>query len=197
MQSLLGEVEDLLDPIDPAALVDDLQDAIDDFQATLADELQTLFAPVRDAVSDIIENISDGVDSFDPADIIAALQDAIEAVAGVLEHPEVLSAMNAIRDALDQTAQALDAVSFSAVTDPVIAEIDKLTAIFEELDTSQLSTPLQLSLTGSAGYSATRSDALFRSADRTAGRTGCRGTAAPVGGGEAAAGDRTGAGARL
>jgi hypothetical protein len=145
-QSLFGEVEDLLDQIDPSALVDELQDAIDNFQTTLADQLQDLFAPARDAVSGIIDSIGDGVDSFDPADIVAALQEALDSLAGVLQNPEVLSAMNAIRDALDQTAQALDAVSFAPVADPVIAEIDKLTAIFQELDTSQLSTPLQLSL---------------------------------------------------
>ena len=54
--------------------------------------------------------------------------------------------MNAIRDAIEGTTQALETVSFAPLTDQVIAEIDKLTAAFQALDTSQLSTPVQLSL---------------------------------------------------
>lgn len=146
VQSLFGEVEGLIDQIDLDALVDELETAIEDFQTALATQLEDLFAPVREAVSTIIGEISDGVDSFDPADIVAALQDALDKLTDVLEHPDVISAINAIRDAVEQTAQALESVSFTPLADQVITEIDKLTAIFEELDTSQLSTPLQLSL---------------------------------------------------
>jgi hypothetical protein len=146
VQSLFGEVEVLLNQVDPAALLNEVQAAIDAFHTTLAQQLQGLFAPVRDAISTVITQIGHGVESFAPADIVDALHDAIDKLTGVLKHPEVLAAMNAIRDAIEDTAQALEAVSFAPLTDQVIAEIDKLTAAFQALDTSQLSTPVQLSL---------------------------------------------------
>src|SRR6185295_6572284 len=85
----------------------------------------------------------EGVQSFDPSNIVDALNDALDKLAGVFKHPEVLDAMNAIRDAIDKTAQALDAVSFAPLADQVIADIGKLTAAFQALDTSKLSTPAQ------------------------------------------------------
>ena len=72
VQSLFGEVEDLLDQINPAALLNEVEAAINDFQTTLANQLQGLFAPVREAVSAVITQIGDGVESFDPADIVDA-----------------------------------------------------------------------------------------------------------------------------
>lgn len=146
VQSLFGEVETLLEQIDPAALLSEVQAAIDDFQTTLAKQLQGVFAPVRDAISTVITQIGDGMASFDPADIVDALKDALDKLTGVLKHPDVLSAMNAIRDAIESTTQALQAVSFTPLTNQVIAEIDKLTAAFQQLDPSQLSTPVQLAL---------------------------------------------------
>lgn len=146
VQALFSEVETLLDQIDPAALLSEVQAAIDDFQATLANQLEDLFAPVRDAISTVITQIGDGVASFDPADIVDALKDALDKLTGVLKHPDVLSAMNAIREAIESTTQALEAASFTPLTNQVIAEIDKLTAAFQQLDPAQLSTPVQLAL---------------------------------------------------
>ncbi|MBK8021897.1 MAG: hypothetical protein IPK19_10860 [Chloroflexi bacterium] len=100
------------------------------------------------AIGTVITQIADGVSAFDPADIIDALRGTLDGLAGVLEHPEVLSAMNAIRDAVTDTAAALENVSFAPLADQVITEIDRLTAAFQELDVSTLSTPVQLSLQG-------------------------------------------------
>lgn len=148
VQALFGELEALLAPINPAALLTQIQAAINTFQATLASQLQTLFAPVRQSISTIIGQIADGVDSFDPADIVDALRDALTRLTDVLKHPEVLNAMNAIREAIQNTAGALESISFAPLADQVIAEIDALTAAFEKLDVSTLSTPVQLSLQG-------------------------------------------------
>lgn len=142
-RTLFAEVDGLIDQIDPAVLRREVEAAIDGFQAKLANQLQGLFVPVREAASAAITRIGDGVQSFDPADVVDALKDALDKLAGVLEHPEVLAAMKDIRAAIDGTARALDAASFAPLADRVIAEIDKLTAAFQALDTSKLSLPVQ------------------------------------------------------
>jgi hypothetical protein len=148
VQSLFGELENLLDPINPAALLAEIQAGIDDFRAIVASQLQSLFAPIRQAISNVIGEIAAGIESFDPAEIINALKDALARLTDVLKHPDVLSAMNSIREAIQNTAAALESVSFAPLADQVITEIDALTAAFQELDVSTLSTPVQLSLQG-------------------------------------------------
>src|SRR5436305_605760 len=146
VQSLLGNVKQQLDVIDPAALLHEVQTAIDGFHAALANQLQGLFAPVRDAIAAAVTQIGEGLKAFNPADVVKALQDALGKLAGVLKRPEVLGAVNAIRDAIKGTADDLGKISFAPLADQVIAEIDKLTQSFQALDTSQLSTAEKLGL---------------------------------------------------
>ncbi|PYQ65873.1 MAG: hypothetical protein DMF53_04505, partial [Acidobacteria bacterium] len=146
VQSLLGNVKQQLDVIDPAALLHEVQTAIDGFHTALANQLQGLFAPVRDAIAAAVTQIGEGLKAFNPADVVKALQDALGKLAGVLKSPEVLGAVNAIRDAIKGTADDLGKISFAPLADQVIAEIDKLTQSFQALDTSQLSTAEKVGL---------------------------------------------------
>ncbi len=146
VQSLFAGVQKIVDQVDIAALLANVQAAISSFQATLIQKLQALFAPVRTAVAKVIDEISTGVSSFDPASIVQALRDAIGRVTGVLKDPEVASAINDIRSAIEQTAKALEALSFAPLTDQVIADIKQVTESLKKIDTTQLSMPLQLAL---------------------------------------------------
>src|SRR5436305_3710981 len=137
VQSLFGNVKQQLDLIDPAALLNEVKAAIAGFQTTLANQLQGLFAPVREAIGAVVTHIDNGLKPLKPADVVTALKDALDKLSAVLKNPDVLAAMNAIRDAIKGTADELGKISFAPLADQFIAEIDKLTKAFQALDTSQ------------------------------------------------------------
>ena len=146
VQSLFSGVDKLVAQVDIGALLAKVTAAIDDFQAALAGQLQSLFAPVRDALGQVIGEIDQAVNGFNPASLLGAVKDAIGKAAGVLQSADVTSAINDIRSAIEDTAKALESISFAPLTDQVIADIQQVTDSLKKIDTSQLSMALQLAL---------------------------------------------------
>ena len=105
-----------------------------------------LFAPARDAVHEVIDTIDEGVDAFDPADIVGALQDVIAELTGVLEDPDVASAIGSISTAIETAAQELEALSFAPIVDGIVEAIDAVAELLRGIDTAALGVPGQLAL---------------------------------------------------
>ena len=105
-----------------------------------------LFAPARDAVHEVIDTIDEGVDAFDPADIVGALQDVIAELTGVLEDPDVASAIGSISTAIETAAQELEALSFAPIVDGIVEAIDAVAELLRGIDTADLGVPGQLAL---------------------------------------------------
>jgi hypothetical protein len=133
VQSLFNEVNALVDQVDVAALRTQFETAINDFRTQLTTELTGVFEPVRQAITDVVGEIDTAVDSFDPAQVQAAVEDAIDAIAGVLENPSVLSAVESIRQGIDAIAQQLAAISFAPLTDEVIGQIEDVGQAIQEV----------------------------------------------------------------
>jgi hypothetical protein len=146
VQHLLAQAGSLLDSIDLKALTDQVKAAIDAFKTQLVTQLNQLFAPVRTVVSTVVSAIDDGVDAFHPQDLIDALKSVLDTIVGVLDDPSFAGPVHDIRAAIDDATQALKALSFAPVTDPVVAEIGQITTVLQALDTSVLSPALQLAL---------------------------------------------------
>ncbi len=146
-QALFAELESVLDGVDVEALRAQVEQAIGDFGDELVAKLTELFAPARDAVHEVIETIDEGVDAFDPADIVSALQDVIEQLTGVLDDPEVASAIGSISTAIEASAQELEALSFAPIVDGIVEAIDAVAELLRGIDTAELGVPGQLALT--------------------------------------------------
>jgi len=146
VQSLFGELDGLLTQVDVAALVHQVEVAIAAFKTQIIETLSTLFQPVRAVVNQLITTIHDAIDQFDPEVIVNALKEAIQVVTGILEDPNVVSALTQIRGALTTVTQQLQALSFSPLVDQVVTAIEELSGVFATIDTSVLSTPLKLAL---------------------------------------------------
>lgn len=146
VQSLFGEVESLLDQLDTAAIQAQVEVAIQEFKDELVQQLNDLFAPAREAVSQVVDTIDSAVDSFDPEDIIEALQQAIQAVTDVLQDPAVTSALEQIKSTLDTVKQQVEALSFAPLTDEVVAAIEAIAEQLRQIEASQLPPPLQAAL---------------------------------------------------
>ena len=89
----------------------------------------------------MIETIDQGVDAFDPADLVGALQDVIAQVTGVLEDPEVAAAIGSISAAIEATAQELEALSFAPIVDGIVAAIDAVAELLRGIDTADARRP--------------------------------------------------------
>ncbi|MCS7220698.1 MAG: hypothetical protein RML36_09215 [Anaerolineae bacterium] len=145
-QNLFGEAEALLNQVDTEAIAQQVEAAIEQFKSELIQQLRALFTPVRDVIGQVITRISQGVDAFNPEDIIEGLRQAIQTLTGILQDPAVIATVNEVRDALDAVTQQLTALSFAPLTDQVIASIEEVTETLRDIDTSKLDTALQLAL---------------------------------------------------
>ncbi len=146
VQSLFGEVESLLDQLDTAAIQAQVEAAIQEFRDELVQQLNDLFAPAREAVSQVVDTIDAAVDSFDPEDIIEALQQAVQSVTDVLQDPAVTSAVEQVKGTLDTVRQQVEALSFAPLTDEVVAAIEAIAEQLRQIEASQLPAPLQAAL---------------------------------------------------
>lgn len=143
IRTLFSQVETLLAAIDIGALVQGVQQAINNFATTLTQQLSQLFQPVRAALAQIVTSVSDGIDAFDPAALVAILQQAIQAVTSVFTDPAVVSAINNVRTALESISTVLVELSFAPLTDEVVAAITEITSAIQAIDTSVLGGALQ------------------------------------------------------
>jgi hypothetical protein len=145
-QALFAELESVLDGVDVEALRAQVEQAIGDFGDALVAQLTELFAPARDGVHEVIDAIDEGVDAFDPADIVGALQDVIAELTAVLDDPDVASAIGSISTTIETTAQELEALSFAPIVDGIVEAIDAVAELLRGIDTAALGVPGQLAL---------------------------------------------------
>lgn len=146
VRALFSEVEALLAAIDLAALVQGVQDAINHFATTLTQQLTQLFQPVRTALAQVVQAISDGLAAFDPAALVGVLQQALQAVTAVFSDPAVVAAITSVRTALESVSTVLVELSFTPLTDEVVAAIAEITSALGALDASLLGGALQAAL---------------------------------------------------
>jgi uncharacterized protein YjgD (DUF1641 family) len=146
VQNLFGQVDSFLAQVDIEAIVNQVKAAIQTFATQLTQQLTDLFQPVQDAISQVVQTIGNGVDSFNPQEIVDALRQVIQSLTGVLKDPQVVAALTEIRNAIETVAQQLKALSFTPVTDQVVAAIDDITATLGQIDTSLLDNTLKLAL---------------------------------------------------
>jgi hypothetical protein len=146
VQSLFGQVESLLAQVDTAAITAQVETAIQNFKTQLVQQITALVAPVKDSLTQVVTTIDQNVSAFDPAQIVDALKKAIDALAGVLQDPAVLGAVQQIQGTINQAASQLESFSFGSVTDPVIQQINQVADTLKGIDTSQLNPALQLAL---------------------------------------------------
>lgn len=147
VQNLFGEVESLLDQVDTSIVVDQVEAAINSLSSELNNRLAELMELAQSGIGEAINAIEEGVNAFDPEDVIDALRDAIQTLTGVLQDPTSLSAVEDIRGTLEGVQQQLEAISFAPLTNEVIQQIEEVTEALRGIDPSQLNPALQGALT--------------------------------------------------
>lgn len=143
---LFDDVEAAIDQVDTAAIAAAIEEAIQGFQQQAQARIDELFTPVRQAIATALDNVESAVGEFDPEDIIEALRQAVQTLTGILSDPQVLEAIQSIRDSLDGMVAELDDISFKPANDVVIDQIDEVKSLLQSLDTSLLNNMLKLAL---------------------------------------------------
>src|SRR5262249_15502625 len=110
--------------------LDDLRDQLSTQIAQFGDQLRRdigqAFAPARDGTHAAIDAVSSALDGFDPQDIVDALQQVIAGIADVLNGGEVQADIKAVGQAIDAVVADLKSLSFTPVTDEVVALIESM-----------------------------------------------------------------------
>jgi len=101
-------------------------------------QVSALFEPVGAALAEAIDVLETAANAFTVEAVIDTLRDAIERLGDVLGDPAVIAALEAARQALDEAAQTLEALSFKTVTDAVVSDIEGVTAALEKIDPDAL-----------------------------------------------------------
>jgi hypothetical protein len=146
VQALFGEVEALVASVNAAALTTAVTEAANGFRDSVVARIDDVFGPARAAIEQALGALDDAVESFDPSDIVDALADAADRVASVLQDPDVLAGIGAIRSAVEGAAAQIETLSFSPVTDQVIGVIEELTEALRAIDPAQLPPPATAAL---------------------------------------------------
>lgn len=146
VRAVFAELESLVDHLDTKAQVDRIEAGIGAFKIELVKRIETLFAPVRDAISQVIKGADKQIDAFSPDDVVEALRAAMTNLAAVFTDPDVVSAMDTIRNTVDSVRIQIDGLSFAPLTDEIIAGISEIAEALGSIDPSKLNPALEVAL---------------------------------------------------
>ncbi|HEY1294523.1 MAG TPA: hypothetical protein VGJ60_15710 [Chloroflexota bacterium] len=135
---LFDDVRGLLDKLDVDKVSESVEQALADVREAIRSLVTSLFTPVATAITAAVATLSSGVSAIGVDDIVTAVRNVVERFGDILGDPEVVGALNAARASIDQATTALDGLSFTTVTDQVVADIDKVTTALKKIDPNAL-----------------------------------------------------------
>lgn len=143
VRAAFAQVQDAVAGIGLDALGTEMRAAITQAGDALEAAITTAFAPLQQALATAIQAISDAVDALDFGAVTTALSDAVSQVTGILQDPAVTNAINEIRSALQEVTDTISTLSFSPVTDQVIALIEEMQKGLTALENTDLNDALK------------------------------------------------------
>ena len=144
VQELFGQLESLIDQVDPQALIAQVTEAINTFGEEISGQMESLLAPINAAVSALVSNVGSAVDQFNPADLVTALETVFTSIQSLLN--PALQSVDEIRQAIESAVDALNNLSFAPLADQVIDSIDDVTESLDSIDKATLNTMLEMAL---------------------------------------------------
>lgn len=150
VQELFGQLESLIDQVDPQALIAQVTEAINDFGEEISGQMESLLAPINAAVSALVSNVGSAVDQFNPKDVVNALKSIFTSIQSLLDPLDPLDSplqqVNEVKQAIESASDALNNLSFAPLADQVIESIDDVTESLDSIDEATLNTMLEMAL---------------------------------------------------
>ncbi|MEM1161265.1 MAG: hypothetical protein AAGJ28_10055, partial [Pseudomonadota bacterium] len=120
---------------------------LDDLGTAIQTGIRDAFEPLRKALEEAIKLIADAVDQLDPEAVKATLADVVQQLTAVLRDPQVLKAVQEIRELIEKTSEVIGDLSFEPIADEVIKLIDAMTKGVKALNAAELNDALEGMLT--------------------------------------------------
>lgn len=120
---LVNRVEQAINGIGIADLVDELRQVLEQFEHTVVQGLNDLFSPIRQVLLTAFDTINNFVAGFDPRAILQAVLDLIAVLTDLLSNPVLLDTIRRLKGILGDVNNELGSLSFRSVTDVVIEGI--------------------------------------------------------------------------
>ena len=138
ISQVFDDVAGLVQQLDIASVTGAVEHALTNLRNSIRDLVTSLFAPVQAAIGSAVYGLAAATSAVGVDDIVNSVRDIIERFGDILGDPQVVNALGTAREAMDQAATALDSLSFTSVTDEVVADIDKVTAALKKIDPNAL-----------------------------------------------------------
>src|SRR5205823_4830542 len=141
VSGLFGQLDPLIDQLDLTPVSQAIQDAIASVPQQVADRVQGLFDPVKTAIGSALDAIDGAAGAIDLSAVHDALAGLAEQLAQLPADPDVGAAIGTVKQALQHGVDAIGSLSFSPVTDEVVADIDGMKQKLQSIDPSQIPEP--------------------------------------------------------
>lgn len=135
---LLSPVDDALAGLIGAAQLDTLPARLEalrqQLEGLVQDQMVGRLQPIQQGVSALVDDLSEAVAAFDPAELLAPIRSALDELAGLLSGDEVLGAIETVETALSDAVKAIEAFTLAPAADVVIDNFGAIEAKVREID---------------------------------------------------------------
>ena len=128
---LINRVEQAIESIGVAAMVDQLKGVLNTFNEEVVAGLNRVFGPVRTFLQEAFDNLNNLLAAFDPGIILDEVKKILQKLTDILGNDELKNTITGIRTALDGVNSTLLTFRFNPVTDPVVSGIGVVKGVFD------------------------------------------------------------------
>jgi hypothetical protein len=143
VSGLFDQLDTAIDSVDVASLTGTITDALQGIPDQVTGQVQALFDPVKNALSQGIGAIDSAVSAIDFQGVKDTLDTALQSLSDLAGSSDVGAALDEVKSALQEGVDALQNLSFSPVTDAVISEIDDVAQKLASIDLSAIPEPVR------------------------------------------------------
>jgi hypothetical protein len=127
---LINRVEQAIESIGVAELVDQLKGVLDAFNQQVVEGLNRLFGPVRAFLQEAFDKINELITAFDPGIILDEVKKILQKLTDILGNEELKNTVAGIRGTLEGVNDTLLTFRFNPVTDHVVTGIGAVKTVF-------------------------------------------------------------------
>ena len=128
---LINKVEQAIESIGVAELVDELKAILNNFGQQVVTGLNSVFGPVRSFLQDAFDQINNLVAAFDPAIILDTVKELLQTLTDILGNEQLQQTISTIKTTLEEVNTTLGEFQFTVVTDPVVSGIGVVKGVFD------------------------------------------------------------------
>lgn len=136
----LGEARTAVEAIDLEALREQAEQALEDATTQLRELITQPLSSAASALGEAMTALRDAIDAIDPEALTEPIREAIQALGDLIQQ-EAVQRLTQILQQLEALALTIAELSFAPVADEVIAAVEDLKQIIQDIDIASLPDP--------------------------------------------------------